>query len=169
MIHTDLSKLKPALFSRATDALEEMRSDETLRMLGVTGIAVSETLREVAVQMAYRSRLLYTELQLTIGSAKLNEFKSIISKYVQDMYKAAGLYAITASDALKPNTWTLDSNHLRGEAIDLVPLKSGAYWWAAPDAVWKRMGEIGEAHGLEWGGRWKHTDCPHFELKKGKI
>ena len=47
MIHTDLSKLKPALFTRVTEALEEMRSDEKLKALGATGVAVSETLREI--------------------------------------------------------------------------------------------------------------------------
>ena len=42
-------------------------------------------------------------------------------------------------------------------------LESG-YTWAAPEAVWARMGAIGQSHGLEWGGAWqdKH-DLPHFE------
>lgn len=151
MIHTDLSKLNPALFTRVTDALEEMRSDEKLKALGVTGIAISETLREIAVQMAYYSRSRMAVMD------------------VKAMYKAAGLYAIGDAEAKRAATWTLESRHLRGEAVDLVPLKAGAYWWAAPEAVWKRMGEIGEAHGLEWGGRWKNADCPHFELRAGRI
>jgi len=35
-------------------------------------------------------------------------------------------------------------------------------------ALWEKMGQIGEACGLEWGGRWRNgkTDRPHFQLKK---
>jgi hypothetical protein len=146
MIHTDLTKLKPALMNKATDALEEMRNDATLKSLGVTGVSVSETLREIAVQMAY-----YSRSRMSVPDVKA-------------MYKAAGLYAIGYAEAKRAATWTLESKHLKGEALDLVPTKMGSYWWSAPAEVWKRMGEIGEKHGLTWGGRWKNQDCPHFEI-----
>lgn len=146
MIHTDLTLLKPALKDRVQKALDDMRADDELRMLSVTGVAVSETLREIATQMAYYSR------------------GRMIPADVQAMYKAAGLYAIKADEAKKTITWTLDSKHLKGEAVDLVPTRAGAYWWGAPQAVWDRMGLIGERYGLTWGGRWKNTDCPHFEI-----
>jgi len=107
---------------------------------------VSETLRELAVQMAYFSR------------SRMNV------SYVQAMYKAAGLYAIGPAEAARAATWTLESKHLSGEAIDLVPTREGKPWWAAPEEVWERMGTIGEKHGLAWGGRWKNTDNPHFEM-----
>ena len=32
---------------------------------------------------------------------------------------------------------------------------------------WERVGEIGESVGLEWGGRWKHPDRPHFQHTAG--
>lgn len=146
MIHTDISKLKPELQNRVTAALDAMRADEKLKELGVTGIAVSESLREVAVQMAYYSRSRMAVMD------------------VKAMYKAAGLYAIGEAEAKRAATWTLESKHLKGEAVDLVPTKDGRYWWTAPTEVWTRMGEIGEANGLTWGGRWKNTDCPHFEI-----
>ena len=146
MIHTDISELKPALQNRARAALEEMQNDTALKVLGVTGIAVSEALREIAVQMAY-----YSRTRMSVSDVKA-------------MYKAAGLYAIGDAEAKRAATWTLESKHLRGEAIDIVPLKNGQYWWTAPAAVWTRMGEIGEANGLTWGGRWKHADTPHYEI-----
>jgi len=164
MIHNDIGELKPALQNRVRAALEEMRSDQKLKNLGVTSIAVSEAMREMAVQMAYRSRLLWTELRATIPAEQHEATKRAVVAYVQEMYKAAGLYQISATDALVPVTWTLYSKHIRGEAIDLVPNRNGSYWWAAPPEVWKRMGEIGEANGLSWGGRWKNADCPHFEV-----
>lgn len=146
MIHTDISKLKPALQNRVLAALEEMRSDSELKTMGVTEISVSETIRELAVQMAY-----YSRTRMSVSDVKA-------------MYKAAGLYAIGDAEAKRAATWTLESKHLRGEAVDIVPTKEGKYWWNAPSEVWKRMGEIGETHGLTWGGRWKNADCPHFEI-----
>jgi len=35
------------------------------------------------------------------------------------------------------------------------------------DGPWERIGEIAEACGLEWGGRWKWKDQPHFEDRGG--
>ena len=146
MIHTDLTMLKEPLQKSVMEALDEMRHDETLRTLGASGVEVSETLRELPTQMAYYSR-----------------GRMVVSD-VQAMYKAAGLYGIGSDDAQKVVTWTLDSKHLRGEAVDLVPTLSGTPWWGAPDSVWNRMGAIGELHGLKWGGRWKNSDNPHFEI-----
>lgn len=35
------------------------------------------------------------------------------------------------------------------------------------DGPWERVGDLGEGIGLEWGGRWKTPDRPHFQLTKG--
>ncbi len=32
------------------------------------------------------------------------------------------------------------------------------------DRPWALYGEVAEAHGLSWGGRWKRPDRPHVEL-----
>jgi len=146
MIHTDLLMLKDSIRSKAIAALDEMRTDTILADLGVTGIMVSETLRELPTQMAYFSR------------SRMNP------PDVQAMYKAAGLYAIDSIEARRAATWTLESKHLGGEALDLVPTREGKPWWNAPVEIWARMGAIGEAHGLIWGGRWKNRDTPHFEV-----
>ena len=146
MIHTDLLILKDGIREKAIAALAEMRADTGLRELGADGVMVSETLRELAVQMAY-----YSRARMTVQE-------------VQAMYKAAGLYAIAPDEAKRAATWTLDSKHLRGMAVDLVPTREGKPWWAAPAEVWGRMGAIAESHGLVWGGRWKNRDCPHFEI-----
>ena len=146
MTHNDLALLKPAFEDRVRAALDEMRNDPVLKELGVTSIGISETKRDIEVQMAYFSR----------GRMKPTDVKT--------MYKAAGLYQIRDDDASVVVTWTLDSKHLRGEAVDLVPQKNGIQWWTAPETVWKRMGEIGVKAGLSWGGSWKNTDNPHFEI-----
>lgn len=140
-----IADLQPQFQAKARNAYELMQKDQQLKDLGVEGIAISETKRELAVQMAYYSR---SRMQ---------------ASDVQKMYAAAGLYDISEAEAKTANTWTLKSKHIDGLAIDLVPVKDGKYWWTAPALVWERMGEIGESVGLSWGGRWKTADCPHFE------
>ena len=146
MIHSDLALLDESIRDKAASALVSMRGDSILQSLGVQEIQVHETLRDIAVQMAY-----YSRNRMSIADVKW-------------MYKAAGLYEISSVDAGKPITWTLESKHLLGKAIDIVPYKNGKPWWVAPLEVWLRMGELGEANGLTWGGRWKHTDNPHYEI-----
>lgn len=55
---------------------------------------------------------------------------------------------------------TFKSKHLRGLAYDL--------WFQSdniPDSWWNYAGQVGEALGLRWGGRWQgFVDKPHFEL-----
>ncbi|MBA4274035.1 MAG: cell wall biosynthesis protein [Alphaproteobacteria bacterium] len=146
MLHTELELLKPAIEQKARAALAAMRADDTLKALGVTDIAVIETLRDVATQMAYYSR---------------GRMPNAVD--VQEMYKAAGLWKITPAESHKMVTWTMNSKHLEGKAIDIAPMKGSRVWWDAPKDVWERMGQLGEQAGLNWGGRWKNADTPHFE------
>lgn len=77
-----------------------------------------------------------------------------------------------AENLRKGVSWTTRSKHLDGHAIDLCPYKTfilagpDKLQWDTTDPVWSRMGQIGEAVGLVWGGRWTKTpDVGHFELK----
>lgn len=70
-------------------------------------------------------------------------------------------------------TWTLKSKHLEGKAFDIAILKDGKSTWEPKVSVNKNevpdyfeAGQIGESIGLEWGGRWKRRDLPHFQLKE---
>lgn len=67
-------------------------------------------------------------------------------------------------------SWTQNSKHLTGDAIDICPYSQ---WdahgpdklnWDASDPVWTKIGAIGEALGLRWGGRWRVKDMGHFEF-----
>ena len=67
-------------------------------------------------------------------------------------------------------SWTTRSKHLDGDAIDICPYST---WdahgpdklnWDGGDLVWLKLGVIGEALGLRWGGRWKVRDLGHFEF-----
>ena len=66
------------------------------------------------------------------------------------------------------------------KAFDVVPLRNGKLiWGTSGDGVdddpsddliddlelWQRVGAIGERCGLEWAGRWKFREYPHFQIK----
>lgn len=57
------------------------------------------------------------------------------------------------------------SNHNFGVAIDLGIFKAGKYLPESPAYAW--LGPIGEANRLNWGGRWKSPDRPHYEYPTG--
>ncbi|MEK7556378.1 MAG: M15 family metallopeptidase [Patescibacteria group bacterium] len=58
-------------------------------------------------------------------------------------------------------TWVQRSKHTSGIAFDLG--FAGYDPDSVPERWWKTAGEIGEALGLTWGGRWSTPDKPHFE------
>lgn len=65
-------------------------------------------------------------------------------------------------------SWTLDSRHLTGHAVDLVDADNYGYDIPDLDAIAKAM--KASARELEipivWGGDWKTRDTPHFELSR---
>lgn len=64
------------------------------------------------------------------------------------------------------NADAFSSFHEFGLAGDIVPKDDKGNWtWSWPDQNWQQMGEFGEKLGLEWGGRWKFKDQPHFQVK----
>lgn len=142
----DVKDLVPEMRDKVCDAVMKMNKDAQLKWLGVQCVAITETKRELAVQMAY-----YSRGRMAIGD-------------VQKMYAAAGLYPISEKEAREFNTWTLNSKHIIGKAVDIVPVVKEKITWNVPSQVWERMGEIGKDCGLNWGGDWKQKDYPHFEI-----
>ena len=132
----------------ATKAFRAMNNSAALKKMGVEKVIILETKRDLAVQMAYYSR------------SRMKD-----PKFVKEMYKAAGLYEPTVTECNTANTQTLNSNHIKGIAIDFAPCKNNKVWWDAPDSVWKELGKIGKKYGFSWGGDWKDwQDKPHFEV-----
>ena len=70
----DVNDLVPEMRDKVCDAVMKMNKDAQLKWLGVQCVAITETKRELAVQMAY-----YSRGRMAIGD-------------VQKMYAAAGLY-----------------------------------------------------------------------------
>ncbi len=68
-------------------------------------------------------------------------------------------------------TWcngvTVRSPHQDGRAMDYVPVdkKGRPCWPPMSDPRWLKIAECFELAGLEWGGRWKTPDYPHFQRR----
>jgi hypothetical protein len=149
MLIRTLEALKPKMMELSTAAIAAMRNDLELKRLGVTDILINETFRELSTQLIYWMR------------GRMQDPAD-----VQTAYTRAWGWTPTLAECRQKITWTLDSKHLQGVAIDLVPSRDGkSFWWNAPREVWDRMGTIGKQCGLKWGGDWKgREDTPHFEI-----
>ena len=72
-------------------------------------------------------------------------------------------------------SWTMNSRHLTGDAIDVCPYEEYALngrnklMWDAKNPAWPRIGAIGQACGLKWGvvnPDGTRKDLGHFELPR---
>jgi len=60
-----------------------------------------------------------------------------------------------------------DSFHNYGVAVDIVFVVNGRPSWSN-NHPWTKLGQVGEKHGFEWGGRWTDfQDRPHFQMTMG--
>ncbi len=63
------------------------------------------------------------------------------------------------------------SSHNFRLGYDVVPMVNGQPVWdtgGANGVLWRRVGELGKAQGLEWGGDWRSfKDMPHFQYLGG--
>jgi peptidoglycan LD-endopeptidase CwlK len=153
----DLSALNPRFAPQAQAFVDDLRAQ-------IVRFVILETRRAPEVQAAYYAQ-------------GRESYETVCAKR-----EAAKLSRIGREEAGRIITWTLKSKHLDGLALDVAPLTAyGLIPWLvrteAQAALWRRVGEIGEAHGLEWGGRWTYEngllgafdlgrDLPHFEYKE---
>ena len=92
----------------------------------------------------------------------------VISAY-RDCEQQNRLYAQgrTIPGNIVTNAKCGQSSHNIKRAVDVVEFKNGVPLWKNPH--WERIGELGEAQGLEWGGRWRSfVDKPHFQNLEGR-
>jgi peptidoglycan L-alanyl-D-glutamate endopeptidase CwlK len=55
------------------------------------------------------------------------------------------------------------STHNYGVAFDIAVMVNGKISW--DEKLYRGLGKYADLVGLEWGGRWKFVDYPHFQLK----
>ena len=141
MLHRDTQSLVPE-FRRLVEELIKQLSEKKIPYF------ISETKREPIVQKAYYAQ----------GRDDL--------VMVNQLRHAAGLAPISPSENNRKITWTLNSHHMTGKAIDIYPMKDGSILWNGTEEDWKPIVEIAEALGIEWGGRWTEKDMPHFQQRR---
>lgn len=80
-----------------------------------------------------------------------------------------------AANVAKGVSWTLNSRHLTGDAIDIAPYDiydlhgPDKAEWDETDPIWQKIGAIGQACGLKWGvvkANGTRIDLGHFELPR---
>jgi len=97
----------------------------------------------------------------------------LITSTYRSPEEQAALYAQgrTAPGKIVTRAKPGQSMHNYRLAYDVVPLRNGKPVWgtSGEDAkLWAMVGELGEAQGLEWAGRWaKFRESPHFEYTGG--
>jgi len=89
---------------------------------------------------------------------------------------AAGVPVEYAQPGKPEVTWTLKSNHIGGNAIDVCPFVDGSPQWDNDGhlglwpAIATAFDAAAQAQGITiyWGGRWAgRSDRPHFSLVAG--
>ena len=89
---------------------------------------------------------------------------------VNALRKAAGLYLLRSENDNYLITWTLNSKHIEGIAMDVIPVDgAGNPTWdlAHFGNIYVTIKDCGCAAGLICGAHWPapKTDWPHYELR----
>jgi len=112
--------------------------------------------------------------QALVKAAKDVGIDLLITSTYRSNEEQAALYAQgrTKPGAIVTNARPGDSYHNWRCAFDVVPLRNGKPVWgtSGPDGdLWRKIGEMGEAVGLEWAGRWtgKLREMAHFQYTGG--
>lgn len=95
-------------------------------------------------------------------AAKQSGHPLLITQTWRTAKEQAALYAQgrTTPGKIVTNAPPGFSWHEFGRAFDVVFLHGKKISYDGP---WDWVGELGESFGLDWGGRWKRPDRPHFE------
>lgn len=109
-----------------------------------------------------------------VKAAKDDSIDLLITSTYRSNEEQAALYAQgrTKPGVIVTNARPGDSYHNWRCAFDVVPLRNGKPVWSTsgPDGdLWRKIGEMGEAVGLEWAGRWtgKLREMAHFQYTGG--
>lgn len=138
-------------------------------MRTVKKLMVQIAARKGLVLMSREISLLHPELQTKcqelIKRCKDEGIDIVISQTLRTKQEQDEIYAQgrTKPGNIVSNVKYPNSMHCWGVAFDVAVIINGQASWIA--AHFDVVGPIGEALGLEWGGRWQNfPDKPHFQL-----
>lgn len=111
--------------------------------------------------------------QAFVDACKQAGIDILITSTFRDLESQAALYAQgrTAPGKRVTNAKPGHSYHNWRVAFDVVPLRAGKPVWnttGADGKLWEQIGNLGEAVGLEWAGRWtRFREYAHFQFTGG--
>jgi peptidoglycan L-alanyl-D-glutamate endopeptidase CwlK len=106
---------------------------------------------------------------LFIEAAKSKGIDLLVTSTYRDNDSQAALFAQgrTLPGKVVTNARPGESFHNWRCAVDVVPLVNGKAIWD-DNALWLKIGIIGESCGLQWAGRWTtFKEMPHFQYTGG--
>jgi len=118
-------------------------------------------------------RLIRDERLIGVNQQLQDVVRKAVTRAPWDILVVEGLRTVERQKKLVEAgaSWTMNSRHLTGRAVDLAPYIDGGPRWDWPlfyklaDAMKTAARELGV--GIVWGGDWRppRRDGPHFELK----
>ena len=108
-----------------------------------------------------------------IAACKAEGIELLITCTYRDSEMQDHLYAQgrTEPGKIVTNAKGGQSAHNYRLAYDIVPMLYGKPVWGTAGSdgeLWQRAGQLGEAQGLEWAGRWAtFKELPHFQYLGG--
>ena len=105
------------------------------------------------------------DFTVTSGARTTEEQKAL---YAQGRTKPGGI--VTNADGVKNKSNHQSKSDGFGHAVDICPYVNGKLDWNTSKnfkIVAEHICDVAESLGINiaWGGNWKFTDLPHFELK----
>jgi peptidoglycan L-alanyl-D-glutamate endopeptidase CwlK len=133
----------------------------------------------MSFQLSKRSRLrlvgVHPDLVRVVELAiKLTAVEFVVAQGARTQVEQDELYAQGRTKPGQKVTWTRNSRHIGGFAVDLAPVVNGAieYDNSGKLGLWPRIAEAMKSAAnqlgvpITWGGDWTRTpDRPHFELR----
>lgn len=147
-VNKDIYSLDP-VFAKKVAILIDTCAEQNIEL------GVVEAVRDRITQLLYFIQGRITEEDIQDNPNIIKQLNKIRSYFK--------FYELSDMEANKKITWTLDSKHFYGRAVDVCPIKNGRFDWNAPDSVWEQIYTIAESLGLECGGRWPQKDKPHIQ------
>ena len=110
----------------------------------------------------------HSKLMLVLEECEKNNLHVRVYSGYRSYEEQQGLYnkGRTKPGDIVTNAKPGHSWHNFGLAFDLVFIDEHGNWSWSEKHDWDKIGEIGEKHGLFWGGNWVNlVDRPHFHAK----
>jgi peptidoglycan L-alanyl-D-glutamate endopeptidase CwlK len=99
-----------------------------------------------------------------LARSKAEGLEVFVTETRRSSERQAWLWSLGRNGSGVKRTWTTHSKHQDGLAFDIA--FKGLNLYPSDTQIWARLGSIGEACGLTWGGRFKGVDSVHFETTK---